>query len=430
MKESKALWRWLLWGVFTAITAFLASRHEPWYDEYHVWFMCRDMSLLELWRAMTEEGHFILWHLLVFPFAKLGASWWCLEVLSVAFVSCAAWLLVFCSPFEWPALCLILFSFPMVYDYPVVSRCYALIPPILFGLGALYHDQDKHRWLYCFLIGLLAHTHVFVEGLVAALFLLYLYEQVYLLHKAGKPVQDSILPAVLIIVMVLLAFIQVTGSLSYGQSTFDADKRGLAITLHHLGGAYGMFFTFGMRTRILHGDWLPLLPILIASVLLLAVVLVLLYRIFWKRRENRRFALVLLAAIGWQVLFSLFIYCFAYQRVYLPMLMVCFALWCVYEKDMRKETMVLLLILFLLTARDIPFNDINHSYCHDMEVYEQILDRVEPGTTVYVEDASEPMYFPLLQDTYDLRYLGPVGTAVLPDPPFWLVTENVLSLHP
>lgn len=362
MKKNERIWRWLMWGLFTAVTVFLASRHELWYDEYHVYYMCQDMSLPELWRAMTEEGHFIFWHLLILPFVRLGFPLWCLQLVSVTFVSAAAWLLVMRAPFEGPMLCLILFSYPMIYEFPVVARCYALIPPILFALAALYRKQDSHPWLYCFLVGLLAHTHAYMEGLVAALFLLYLYEQVYVPWKAGRPVRRRILPAVLIVAMVFLAFIQVSGSFGYGQANIEDELRGLTKTARQLGGAYSLLFSQPSRTLMLGGDWQAVLPLLIVSVILIAGMLVLLYRIFWKRRANRRFGLVLLAAFGFQLLFSIKIYYFANQRVYLPMLMIFYGLWCVYEKDLRREVLALLFVLFLLTARDIPFSDITHTY--------------------------------------------------------------------
>ena len=429
MKENDRLWRWLLWGIFTAVIIFLASRHEPWYDKYHVWFMCRDMSLPELWRAMTEEGHFLFWHLLIYPFVQLGCSYWCLQCVSVTLVSAAAWLLVMRAPFEAPLLCLILFSYPMVYEFPVIARCYALIPPILFALASLYGQLDRHRWLYCFLVGLLAHTQVFMEGLVAALFLLYLYEQVYLPWKAGKPVRAQILPTVLIVAMVLLAFVQVTGSLDYAQANIEDERRGLTKTFRQLGGGYSLLFSESMRNLLLDGEWRPVLLLLIASVVLLSGAGVLLYRIFWKRRENRKFALVLLAAVGWQLLFSIKIYYFANQRVYLPMLIVFFCLWCVYRKELRKEAAALLLILFLLTARDTPFFDISHPYSTDLEVYEEVMERVEPGATLYIRKETPPMYISLLEKTFDVHYLAPASDQTLPEPPYWLVTENVLTLQ-
>lgn len=296
------------------------------------------------------------------PFVRLGFPLWCLQLVSVTFVSAAAWLLVMRAPFEGPMLCLILFSYPMIYEFPVVARCYALIPPILFALAALYRKQDSHPWLYCFLVGLLAHTHAYMEGLVAALFLLYLYEQVYVPWKAGRPVRRRILPAVLIVAMVFLAFIQVSGSFGYGQANIEDELRGLTKTARQLGGAYSLLFSQPSRTLMLGGDWQVVLPLLIVSVILIAGMLVLLYRIFWKRRANCRFGLVLLAAFGFQLLFSIKIYYFANQRVYLPMLMIFYGLWCVYEKDLRREVLALLFVLFLLTARDIPFSDITHTY--------------------------------------------------------------------
>lgn len=429
MKENSRLWRWILWGVFTAVAILLAVRHEPWYDEYHVWFMCRDMSLPELWRAMTEEGHFIFWHLLIFPFVRLGCSYWCLQAVSVALVSAAAWLLVMRSPFTLPMQVLILFSYPMIYEFPVVARCYALIPLLLFAIATLYRQPGKNLWLYCFLIGLLAHTHVFMEGLVAALFLLYLYEEVYLPWKAGKPVRQRILPAVLIVVLVLLAFIQVTGSLDYGQTHFDNDRRGLMPTVRQLGAGYSLLFSTGMRLHMKDGDFRPILPWLILSVVLLLTLLGMLYRVFWKCRNNRKFALVLLAAIGWQVLFSILIYAFAFQRVYLPMLIVVFCLWCVYEKDLRKESLAVLLLFFLLTVRDTPFSDLKNKLYPDLAIYEEVREKVEPGATIVIASEENPRYSSLLEGSYDVRWLKPGSGQALPNPPYWLVSDNVLSLQ-
>ena len=162
--------------------------------------------------------------------------------------------------------------------------------------------------------------------------------------------------------MVFLAFIQVSGSFGYGQANIEDELRGLTKTARQLGGAYSLLFSQPSRTLMLGGDWQAVLPLLIVSVILIAGMLVLLYRIFWKRRANRRFGLVLLAAFGFQLLFSIKIYYFANQRVYLPMLMIFYGLWCVYEKDLRREVLALLFVLFLLTARDIPFSDITHTY--------------------------------------------------------------------
>lgn len=74
MKKNERIWRWLMWGLFTAVTVFLASRHELWYDEYHVYYMCQDMSLPELWRAMTEEGHILSSGICLFCLSSGSAS--------------------------------------------------------------------------------------------------------------------------------------------------------------------------------------------------------------------------------------------------------------------------------------------------------------------------------------------------------------------
>ena len=139
--------KWLVWGLYTLITIIFAFRHEPWYDEYHAWGMVNQMDFVQLWKAMRIEGHFVLWHLCLWPFVKwFGMDWHCLYCVSVPLMSLAAWLLLFKVRFPFVGKLLVIFSAPFFYYYPVISRCYALIPPIMMGLVVLY-QQKKHPLL-------------------------------------------------------------------------------------------------------------------------------------------------------------------------------------------------------------------------------------------------------------------------------------------
>ena len=155
---SKLSTLWLIWGVYTLIVIVFAWRHEPWYDEYHAWGMVNRMDFIQLWNAMRKEGHFIFWHMCLWPFVKwFGMDWRALYCVSVPLMSLAAWLLLFRVRFPFFGKLLVVFSAPFFYFYAVIARCYALIPPILMGLASLY-QQKKRPVLYCLLLGLLAEN--------------------------------------------------------------------------------------------------------------------------------------------------------------------------------------------------------------------------------------------------------------------------------
>lgn len=162
--------------VFAAVTLAGVIYHEPWRDELQAWNIARDLDISGIIYQMRYEGHFALWSIILHPFAANGAPLFTLGLISWILVLVAAGFFVFRSPFAFYAKAAFLLSFPMIYYFPVVSRCYALIPILLFGIASLYGSLPRHRLLYCFLVGLLAHSHVYMEGMVAVLFLVYCYD--------------------------------------------------------------------------------------------------------------------------------------------------------------------------------------------------------------------------------------------------------------
>ena len=59
--------------LYLGLSAYLVYIHEPWRDEIHAWLMAKNMSIPELIRFSRHEGHPVLWHILLMPFAKTGA---------------------------------------------------------------------------------------------------------------------------------------------------------------------------------------------------------------------------------------------------------------------------------------------------------------------------------------------------------------------
>ena len=59
----------LIISTISFITIFF---HEAWRDEAQQWLLVKNMSLIELISFLKYEGHFLLWYLIIMPFAKLG----------------------------------------------------------------------------------------------------------------------------------------------------------------------------------------------------------------------------------------------------------------------------------------------------------------------------------------------------------------------
>ena len=59
----------LIYAIFTLI---LVLHHEVWRDEAQVWQLCKNLSLLELFKHLATEGHPSFFYLINMPFAKMG----------------------------------------------------------------------------------------------------------------------------------------------------------------------------------------------------------------------------------------------------------------------------------------------------------------------------------------------------------------------
>ena len=124
----------VLWSVISLAMLFY---HEPWRDEVRAWILARELTLFQVVNAMQYDAHPILWYIWLKAFVgfplPIGlplASWLlCLP---------AAALWVFKMPFRTWFRLLFLFTAPMLYWYPVVSRNYALMLPLLCAIAILY----------------------------------------------------------------------------------------------------------------------------------------------------------------------------------------------------------------------------------------------------------------------------------------------------
>lgn len=167
---------WLEWGLaalVAGVSAVSVATHEPWGDELHAWLQARDLTVRELWREMHYEGHFLPWHLILHPFARLGAPVETMGWISWAINAVAMIWFARKAPLGGWAKAAAALSCVFLYVNPVISRPYALVPPSLWGVASLWRKRDERPVAFGLWVALLANTHVCMEGTAVSVFLVY-----------------------------------------------------------------------------------------------------------------------------------------------------------------------------------------------------------------------------------------------------------------
>ncbi len=317
---------WALLGGYALVTLVLVCFHEPWRDELQAWLIARHLSTVEIWHEMRYEGHFAWWFLMLRVAAVAGCPVWTMDLLSWALCLAAAWLLVARSPFRRWEQAVILLSAGMLYWYPAVARCYALIPPLLFALAAAWPERRLHPWRIGLLTALLTQTHAYMEGVAAMIFLeaaigwFRLPPGALRRHAAGA--------------LGLMALGAVIGGLQVCPA-FACSPEASFTPLPDAAAWYGQLrnvagaFATGFGGRTLWGCAAPvaarlcwLLPF--AALILLAAV-------------SRRAAWIVAGGWLWQFAFAFFLYGYLPQRAALVGLMLVFGAWIALEGPMSGQ---------------------------------------------------------------------------------------------
>lgn len=213
---------------FIALNIFLIFRHEPWGDEAQPWLVARDLDPIGIARMMKYDGHSCLWHFILLPFAKLGFPYKTMDYVSLLLVIPAVWLFMTRAPFPKAAKIMLIFSPVFVYYFPVISRCYAMIPAIIMLLAVHYPKRKEKPLIYGLLIALLVHTHVIMLGMAAILSFIWLFESINDFRRdrdkkaLSKAAIGLLFPLIAVILLALLLF-QVSYSSAFGIGIANGD---------------------------------------------------------------------------------------------------------------------------------------------------------------------------------------------------------------
>ena len=234
---------------------------------------------------------------------------------------------------------------------------------------------------------MIAHTHAYMGGLVGSLFLLFCYEQIYIPYKKDEDVSKAIKAACITIGIVLLAFLQVTGSLQYANNNFTGRNNNIKELFEGI-----FFFTTSKDLFIIPGNWHQLFPDAIISTLsyqlayfsLWLVITYNLFIIFIKNKNNIKYMFVFFGAVGWEIYMALFVYGMGHQILFLHTIILILTLWISYNVRFKKNVLTILICLFFMTAGHINIiKDINGLFCEDTDLQEYVEKEIPHDETLY-----------------------------------------------
>ncbi len=197
--------------IFFVITMYVALKHEPWNDEAQAWLITRDLTIPEIIAQMKYEGHSFLWYMILLPFVKLGFPYKYMSIISTIFVNIAALFLLYKIDTNKIFKLLILFSEPIIYYFGAISRCYSLIPILLFIVCYLYTKKEQKPYLYAVSLIFLANVHIamlpFVSMLIITFFIPMIIKSIRAREK--REIEKYVLSFVLSLTGILIFLIQV-----------------------------------------------------------------------------------------------------------------------------------------------------------------------------------------------------------------------------
>ena len=467
-RKLELLLRWVLFLAYAAVTFVLTLRHEPWADELQAWLIARDCTVPQIFRMMRWEGHFVPWYLMLHVFAAHGGPVLCMNLLSWAFMAAAGAFFVFRAPFTLPMKALVLGSAGMLFWYPVVARCYAAIPVLLFALAAAYPVRLKRPLLYGLLIACLTNTHAYFEGFCGIVFVLWAFDAWKLRAELPRRELRRIAAGLGIAAAgALFGFLQVAPGMLDARSV--GNQRFWPMKMNFFERLATSFVDFAgcskevanVNLPILEYLWVALAVVLIAwfvrrrrtFVLYLALAAVFFCAFYFVLpphehpfqshfqlildfvflpffavalislfRVSRRMGLVCLASFLWMILFAMFLFYFLPQRAYLVFLTFVFCCWVLLENPSELESAAPGAFFRLLDGPKPP--SLKRRLAELLAVY--VCFTVPACISFAVQDFRHPFSGAKDMGEYLTKTLPPGSTVVLP---FYGITDAVISAY-
>ena len=467
-RKLEKLLHWAIFLAYAAVTFVLTLRHEPWADELQAWLIARDCTVPEIFKMMRWEGHFVPWYLMLHVFAAHGGPVLCMNLLSWAFMAAAGAFFVFRAPFTLLMKAIMLCSAGMLFWYPVVARCYAPIPILLFALASVYPARLKRPLLYGLLIACLTNTHAYFEGFCGIIFVLWAFDAWKVRAELPRREFRRVIAGLCIAAAgALFGFLQVAPGMLNARSV--GNQRFWPLKMNFFERLATSFVDFAgcskevanVNMPILEYLWVALLIVLIAwfvrrsrtLVLYLALAAIFFCAIYFILpphehpfqshfqlfldfvfltffavamlslfRVSRRMGIVCLVSFLWMIAFAMYLFYFLPQRAYLVFLTFVFCCWILLENPSELESAADGAFFRLVDGPKPPL--LKHRLSELLAIY--VCFTIPACVSFSVQDYRYPFSGAKNMGEYLTKTLPPGSTVVLP---YYGITDAVISAY-
>ena len=367
--------------VYAIITFLIMLHHEPWRDEAQAWLLAKDLSFTNILEFSRYEGHPMLWHIILMPFAKLGLPYITLNIISWVLMVIAAVMIVYKSPFSKVLKISILLSSPFIYFYISISRVYSLIALLLIILAIMYKHKEKMPCTYGVLILLLANTHITMLGMVGMLILDFYIKNIFraIKNKKLKENRKLLLGFGIVVIGIILVFLQLLGSISSNEQVMLVQKKNYINTFEQYIGAVLMSYTGYLND-------------LLIIIIFMAITAIMLWQInTFKKHKNS--ILIFYGSIIFQLLVYVMVYQYLEQTILITYFIILFCIWIAhYKEENYKENLVLNIILIMISLITLLYSckmikrDFFNNYSSSKETAQFINDTIEKGSLIISTD--------------------------------------------
>lgn len=191
--------------LYAVLSLIITLYHEAWRDEAQAWLIARDCpNLLSMFKLMGYEGTPALWHLILYPFAKLGLPFIAMKFIHYLLNLLVAILIIKKAPFEIEQKVLLVFGYYLFYEYNVIARSYILTVLFLYLIAWCHKKRFEKPYLYITLLFCLANSTLYGSMFFGVIACLYLFESITEKRLSTLKVTVFTLSSILISISVIL----------------------------------------------------------------------------------------------------------------------------------------------------------------------------------------------------------------------------------
>lgn len=180
------VWTLASLAVYTGVIVWLSACHEIWGDEMRALSLVKDCaSLSDVFRALHNEGHPALWHLILyFSYALLRTNL-VLKIAAISIAILAAAVFLEKSPFSHIQKAMFLLGLYPIYEYSAISRNYGISMLMLFVFSSLYAERFRRMLAISVTVFFLSQTNLYSLEISICILASLLTEYLYLRWKGG-----------------------------------------------------------------------------------------------------------------------------------------------------------------------------------------------------------------------------------------------------